>query len=106
MTITSARKLSPHNAGAGDMSGRMTDSIVHATEMAMKLTTIENVNNIEAVSSTAAADVRLLQEAEVAAVSGGLAVMTQPIKWYHVGDGLFLGFNETTGLWAGWGHLK
>jgi len=70
------------------------------------MTTTENVNNIEAVSSTAAADVRLLQEAEVAAVSGGLAVMTQPIKWYHVGDGLFLGFNETTGLWAGWGHLK
>jgi len=70
------------------------------------MTTTENVNNIEAVSSTAAADVRLLQEAEVAAVSGGLAVMTQPIKWYHVGDGLFLGFNQTTGLWAGWGHLK
>ena len=72
----------------------------------MKLTTTENVSSIETVSSTAAADIRLLQEAEVAAVSGGLAVMTQPIKWYHVGDGLFLGFNETTGLWAGWGHLK
>ena len=73
--------------------------------MAMKLTTIENLS-IEAVSATAATDIRLLQEAEVAVVSGGLAVMTQPIKWYHVGDGLFLGFNETTGLWAGWGHLK
>ena len=70
----------------------------------MKMTTMENVNSIEAICSTA--DVRLLDESEVTAVSGGLAVMTQPIKWYHVGDGLFLGFNQTTGLWAGWGHLK
>lgn len=52
------------------------------------------------------ADIRELTDAEQEIVGGGLAVMTEPVKWYHVGGGLFLGFNESNGLWAGWGHLK
>ena|SRR6266542_6294351 len=107
MSITATGKLRPSNAGAGDISGRMTDSIVHANgEIAMKRTSMEKVNSSAAVCCIAAADTRLLEEAELASVSGGLAVMTEPVKWYHVGGGLFLGFNEKSGLWAGWGHLK
>jgi hypothetical protein len=47
-----------------------------------------------------------LTDAELEIVNGGLTMMTEPIKWRHVGGGMFLGFNETTGLWAGLAFLN
>jgi hypothetical protein len=68
----------------------------------MTLTTIENENSIEGACSAAPGDMRPLREDEIATVSGG----TQVIKWYNVGGGLALGFDEATGLWAGWGTYR